>query len=242
VLTHLKMITPTAVGAGLGGAIGYERDRHCSFVGLRTHLIVALTAATFMIISSQCLPAALRRRWADRGGRLAHRGLGGLRPRGPRAPGSRCGRVRTDGGPRPARHLCQVLGCRNNLDVDVHHIQPRAEGGSHAPENLLTLCGAHHRAVHAGHLELSGKAPHGLDFRHADGTEYGQRAVAEDVDVSEKVFRGLRGLDFKETEVKLALARARAEPHIDGERVLTAEVLLKRALVHLAPPVRGEFY
>jgi putative Mg2+ transporter-C (MgtC) family protein len=52
-LTHLEMVTRIAVGAGLGGAIGYERDRHGRPVGLRTHFIVALTAATFMVISSQ---------------------------------------------------------------------------------------------------------------------------------------------------------------------------------------------
>ena len=42
-----------AVGAALGGVIGYERDRHRRPVGLRTHLIVALTAATFMVVSSE---------------------------------------------------------------------------------------------------------------------------------------------------------------------------------------------
>jgi putative Mg2+ transporter-C (MgtC) family protein len=47
------MIVRIAVGAALGGVIGYERDRHRRPVGLRTHLIVALTAATFMIISSE---------------------------------------------------------------------------------------------------------------------------------------------------------------------------------------------
>lgn len=52
-LTHVEMITRIAVGATLGGAIGYERDRHGRPVGLRTHFIVALTAATFMVISSQ---------------------------------------------------------------------------------------------------------------------------------------------------------------------------------------------
>jgi putative Mg2+ transporter-C (MgtC) family protein len=41
------------VGAALGGVIGYERDRHRRPVGLRTHLIVAMAAATFMVISSQ---------------------------------------------------------------------------------------------------------------------------------------------------------------------------------------------
>ncbi|HTV24398.1 MAG TPA: MgtC/SapB family protein [Polyangiaceae bacterium] len=52
-LTHVEMVTRIAVGAALGGVIGYERDRHGRPVGLRTHFIVALTAATFMVISSQ---------------------------------------------------------------------------------------------------------------------------------------------------------------------------------------------
>jgi len=52
-LSHPQLILRIAVGAALGGIIGYERDRHGRPVGLRTHLIVALTAATFMVISSQ---------------------------------------------------------------------------------------------------------------------------------------------------------------------------------------------
>jgi putative Mg2+ transporter-C (MgtC) family protein len=47
------MIARIAAGAVLGGIIGYERDRHGRPVGLRTHLIVAMTAATFMVVSSQ---------------------------------------------------------------------------------------------------------------------------------------------------------------------------------------------
>lgn len=52
-LTHTEMLTRIAAGAVLGGVIGYERDVHRRPVGLRTHLIVSMTAATFMIISSQ---------------------------------------------------------------------------------------------------------------------------------------------------------------------------------------------
>jgi putative Mg2+ transporter-C (MgtC) family protein len=48
-----EMVGRIAVGAALGGVIGYERDRHGRPVGLRTHLIVAMAAATFMVISSQ---------------------------------------------------------------------------------------------------------------------------------------------------------------------------------------------
>ncbi|HEX8791762.1 MAG TPA: MgtC/SapB family protein [Polyangiaceae bacterium] len=47
-----ELVLRIAVGAVLGGIIGYERDRHRRPVGLRTHLIVAMAAATFMVISS----------------------------------------------------------------------------------------------------------------------------------------------------------------------------------------------
>jgi putative Mg2+ transporter-C (MgtC) family protein len=47
------MLLRIGVGAALGGIIGYERDRHRRPVGLRTHLIVAMAAATFMVVSSQ---------------------------------------------------------------------------------------------------------------------------------------------------------------------------------------------
>jgi putative Mg2+ transporter-C (MgtC) family protein len=53
VISHAEMIARIAAGAALGGVIGYERDLHRRHVGLRTHLIVAMTAATFMVISSQ---------------------------------------------------------------------------------------------------------------------------------------------------------------------------------------------
>ncbi|MBL8788213.1 MAG: MgtC/SapB family protein [Deltaproteobacteria bacterium] len=46
------LVTRIAVGAALGGVIGYERDRHRRPVGLRTHIIVALAAATFMVVSA----------------------------------------------------------------------------------------------------------------------------------------------------------------------------------------------
>ncbi|WP_394841670.1 MgtC/SapB family protein [Pendulispora brunnea] len=47
------MIARIVSGAVLGAVIGYERDRHGRPVGLRTHLLVALTSATFMVVSSQ---------------------------------------------------------------------------------------------------------------------------------------------------------------------------------------------
>jgi putative Mg2+ transporter-C (MgtC) family protein len=51
-LTANELIVRIAIGALLGGVIGFERDLHGRNAGLRTHLIVALAAATFMVISA----------------------------------------------------------------------------------------------------------------------------------------------------------------------------------------------
>lgn len=39
---------------------------------------------------------------------------------------------------------CQVSGCPSRLQLHIHHIVPRADGGAHAPSNLVTLCDFHH--------------------------------------------------------------------------------------------------
>ncbi len=53
VLSHLEMMIRIALAAVFGAMIGYERDRHKRPVGLRTHTIVAVASATFMVVSSQ---------------------------------------------------------------------------------------------------------------------------------------------------------------------------------------------
>jgi putative Mg2+ transporter-C (MgtC) family protein len=52
-ITNVELIARIAVGAALGGVIGFERDRHRRPVGLRTHLIVAMASATFTVLSAQ---------------------------------------------------------------------------------------------------------------------------------------------------------------------------------------------
>lgn len=42
------------------------------------------------------------------------------------------------------RNRCQVSGCPSRLQLHIHHIVPRADGGAHAPSNLVTLCDFHH--------------------------------------------------------------------------------------------------
>ena len=54
---------------------------------------------------------------------------------------------------------CTVPGCRASRYIEVHHIEHRANGGDHRPENLTSLCGGHHDAHHRGALRISGRAP-----------------------------------------------------------------------------------
>ncbi|HET6201252.1 MAG TPA: HNH endonuclease signature motif containing protein [Planctomycetota bacterium] len=49
-------------------------------------------------------------------------------------------------------HRCVVPGCTNRLWLEVHHLVPRAGGGSNEAGNLATLCSRHHGLVHEGSL------------------------------------------------------------------------------------------
>jgi putative Mg2+ transporter-C (MgtC) family protein len=49
---QLEMLGRLAAATLLGAVIGYERAVHGRPAGLRTHLIVALASATFMVVST----------------------------------------------------------------------------------------------------------------------------------------------------------------------------------------------
>jgi 5-methylcytosine-specific restriction endonuclease McrA len=46
------------------------------------------------------------------------------------------------------RHRCQTPGCPHTHFLEIHHIIPRARGGTNAPDNLTTLCSACHALAH----------------------------------------------------------------------------------------------
>ncbi len=50
---HGELLLRILLGTLLGGVIGFERDLHGRPAGLRTHSIVALASATFMVVSTQ---------------------------------------------------------------------------------------------------------------------------------------------------------------------------------------------
>jgi hypothetical protein len=109
---------------------------------------------------------------------------------------------------RRDHHRCRAPGCAHATFVDVHHVRTRADGGQHDPGNLITLCGAHHRAIHEGTLQIVGDGSAAAEFLHADGTSYGARPSAPVSQVQAQAFRALRGLGFGEREARQALTRA----------------------------------
>jgi hypothetical protein len=102
---------------------------------------------------------------------------------------------------------CRVPGCRHAVFTDVHHLTVRSEYGKHHPDNLVTLCAAHHDRVHKGKLLVTGSASSVLHFTHADGTPYGGAVAAVVADARAKAFQALTGLGYREGESERALAK-----------------------------------
>jgi hypothetical protein len=127
---------------------------------------------------------------------------------------------------------CSVPGCNNHRFLDLHHIKPRAEGGANTAENIIVLCGAHHRAVHRGELLLEGSGASDLRYRHADGSLYGQPSNPRALDTYAKVFSALENLGFREREVRGVLDALRQEPASAG---LALDALLREALLRMTP-------
>lgn len=51
---------------------------------------------------------------------------------------------------RKVGNRCCYPNCKETLALDVHHIKPRAEGGSNKENNLIVLCPTHHRYARDG--------------------------------------------------------------------------------------------
>jgi hypothetical protein len=132
---------------------------------------------------------------------------------------------------------CRVAGCRNATFLDLHHILPRSEGGSHSADNLVTLCSAHHRALHRGELRGAGDAS---DFRVLPGelnVPMGAGALpasmgANSVDVSAKVASGLCQLGFRAADVRAVIAELRQQSELD---VAPPQQWIREALRRLHP-------
>jgi hypothetical protein len=123
---------------------------------------------------------------------------------------------------------CSVPACRHSQYLDLHHVTPRAEGGDHDPDKLVTLCGVHHRAAHVGAIAVTGSYSSGFVFRHADGKRYGAGVSPEASELRQKVFLGLKGLGFRESDARRAIETVVAETAAPVP--MTAEMLLRKTL------------
>jgi hypothetical protein len=135
---------------------------------------------------------------------------------------------------------CRVAGCRNATFLDLHHIRPRSEGGSHCAGNLVTLCSAHHRALHRGELRSAGDAS---DFRVLPGAagmpvdSSAALAPSSGLDVAAKVASGLRQLGFPAADVHAVITELRQRSEL---ATAAPQQWLREALRRLHPaPARA---
>ena len=103
------------------------------------------------------------------------------------------------------QNRCQVPGCLSHMNLDVHHLVQLMFGGTNELSNLITLCEAHHLALHDGTLVIT-RVNGDLRFRH-EGRNSFTRATRE-----------------------VATRQALRERGFDRERI--AEIM-KRTLTHV---------
>ena len=137
---------------------------------------------------------------------------------------------------RRDQQRCRVPGCRNATFVDLHHVQLRSEGGRNQLANLVTVCGAHHRAAHRGKLVIEHDAHGAVLFRHADGTDYGHPLQPKAADLQAKLFSALRNLGFREREIRAVLEELRQDSKL---RDASIECLLREGLRRIRLPSDG---
>ena len=68
--------------------------------------------------------------------------------------------------------LCRFPGCGHRRWLQVHHIQHWAQGGPTDLDNLILLCGFHHRFVHEHGWHITGDPNDQVVFRKPDWTPY----------------------------------------------------------------------
>ncbi len=68
---------------------------------------------------------------------------------------------------------CKVPGCCNWLYLEVHHVTPFSEGGTHHKNNLALLCSRHHDMWHDGLLSATGTPETGMHWFDSMGRELG---------------------------------------------------------------------
>ncbi|MEZ5211460.1 HNH endonuclease signature motif containing protein [Gordonia sp. (in: high G+C Gram-positive bacteria)] len=64
---------------------------------------------------------------------------------------------------------CQAPGCTRTRHLHIHHVIPWSAGGTTDPDNLILLCGSHHRALHHGAFSIEALGHQRFAFRGTHG-------------------------------------------------------------------------
>lgn len=67
---------------------------------------------------------------------------------------------------------CRFPGCSNSKWLEVHHIIPWSQGGKTDLDNLILLCGHHHRFLHEKNWHITTDPDGRFQFRKPDWTLY----------------------------------------------------------------------
>ena len=90
---------------------------------------------------------------------------------------------------------CRFPGCHYRLWVHAHHIIHWSQGGSTKLDNLITLCGYHHRLVHEAGWKLSGDPNGEVTWIKPDGTPDQPTRVEHDLANLARSMRGTATID-----------------------------------------------
>jgi hypothetical protein len=98
--------------------------------------------------------------------------------------------LRRDGG-------CAVPGCERTRFLHAHHVVFWSRGGPTSLDNLVLLCGDHHRALHDGVFAIDALGRQRFRFRDSGGTEIayapGTRGTARELAADVSAYTAIDG-------------------------------------------------
>jgi len=146
---------------------------------------------------------------------------------------------------------CQVPGCRHDRFLALHHVHPYSHGGSHAADNLITVCTIHHDLLHRDVLKVCYREDGKLHWSRGSGDPLAA-VVSLDGDRSEldhaylAEFEGPAGswslMDDKDIAAARALERSRSpwRKDVSDLRTLSQEEKLAASCAARFPVGRSQ--
>jgi hypothetical protein len=99
---------------------------------------------------------------------------------------------------------CRIPGCRSSCNIDIHHLWWLSLGGTHDYGNLITLCEAHHIALHEGALHITIDPATGEVTVRREGRNAFTRSTR-----AVEAAKALRAKGFEKNDVRAAIERTR---------------------------------